>query len=330
MVFSRARLDAVIDRLPSVALQPDGSETIAAMLAEDQRHFTGLSADEADWLRGHLYAAAALSLDPVLVAEPAREDLRTTTSPVVLAGIARALRAMNAGTEWLADLDAAAHRIRFKDIYPEFRFDPTSSCCRPALTSLAELEAARVALASDSGTTAGVARDEAEGLGTLEPAFVTTKLENQSGMPTDLATLANGRPLVLVLFYTRCMNPLKCSLAITRLGLAASQLRDLAFVGMTYDPAFDTPHRLLGYGGTRNVAFGSNASLVRCTGDWSALRDRLELRAGYGAATINAHARELFLIDRTGRLFRLPPNWLAEPERLKAFAGGTDGLARKL
>ncbi|CAN7677446.1 hypothetical protein LJR234_005589 [Mesorhizobium amorphae] len=324
MRHARARLEALIDRLPSIARQADGSEALTAMMAEDQRHFSGLSTDEADWLRAHLYAAVALSPDPLRVANPAREDLRTTISPIVLAGIARALRAMKAGSDWLADIDAAAQRIRFKDIYPEFRFDPTRTCCRPALTCLGELEVARAAIAPDSDANSSVTSNVAEDLGALEAAFVRTKLEDQSGMPTDLATLANGRPLVLVLFYTRCMNPLKCSLAIARLGLAASQLRDLAFTGMTYDPAFDTPHRLLGYGGTRKVEFGSNASLVRCTGDWLALRDRLELRAGYGAATVNAHARELFLIDRTERLFRLPPSWLAEPEHLKAFAEGAD------
>jgi len=231
------------------------------MLPEDQRCYSGLSAAEADWLRAHVYAAIALSPDPALAAGAAREDLRTSNSPIVLAGVARTLRAMNAGNEWQEDVDTAAQRIRFDDVYPDFRFDPPPSCCRPALTCRGELELVRAGMVPESDAGASPMNDQPEWLGAHLDALAATKLKDQFGISTDLEELANGRPPILVPFYTRCMNPIKCSLAITRLGQAAIRLRDLSFAGVTYDPAFDTPRRLLAYGAARQVEFGPNARL---------------------------------------------------------------------
>jgi hypothetical protein len=50
------------------------------------------------------------------------------------------------------------------------------------------------------------------------------------------------------------------------------------------------------------------------------LRSALQLRAGYGGATVNSHARELILVQPDRAVWRLPADWLAEPERIADFA----------
>ena len=49
------------------------------------------------------------------------------------------------------------------------------------------------------------------------------RIEDQSGAKATMAELLAGRDTILAFFYTRCMNPARCSLTITRLaGLARS------------------------------------------------------------------------------------------------------------
>ena len=114
-------------------------------------------------------------------------------------------------------------------------------------------------------------------------------------------------------FYTRCMNPDKCSRTIARLGALQGLVGNVGAVvaGMTYDPAYDLPKRLRRYGEDRGFHFGPLGRLLRSTASFEPIRQTLHLSVGYGAATVNRHAVELFVADLAGRLvaFRKRQLW---------------------
>ena len=123
------------------------------------------------------------------------------------------------------------------------------------------------------------------------------RIEDQAGDESTMAELLAGRPTVLAFFYTRCMNPARCSLTITRLaGLARSSDESRNVVAMTYDPDYDSPERMRRYGADRGFPFGERARLVRATKGWPDVREMFRLRVGYGPVTVNEHARELYMV----------------------------------
>jgi hypothetical protein len=136
----------------------------------------------------------------------------------------------------------------------------------------------------------------------------------------SLAELLSGRTTVLAFFYTRCMNPRKCSLTITRLAALAATTSALepGILAMSYDPEFDVPSRLLRYGSERGFPFGENARFVRAIDGWQDLRAMLGLRVGYGPVTVNEHARELFRVTPKLFAYGLDPDALADPLGLVA------------
>ncbi len=320
-------LDKEIDRLPEIASREGGSSLLTGMLDENSAHFDGLSIEETDWFRGHIYAAIALSGAPGDSLKRAREDLRTSSSPHILAGIARVLRSIKAGAEWCNDVEAAQRRIQFSDQYPDFRFDPPPSPCCGARTSLQELDAALAAMRSTgcSGHMPAI-DDAAEFLGVSPAAFYSAVLEDQDGKHATFERLTVEKPMLLAFFYTRCMNPLKCSLTVSRLARCAQAEPRLGYVVMSYDPEYDTPHRLRVYGEDRGIPFSADVRLVRSLRDWGEIKGVLELRAGYGAATINSHAREVFLLASDKRLWRIPPDWLLDAAKIVDFCLEVEAL----
>lgn len=148
--------------------------------------------------------------------------------------------------------------------------------------------------ASQAATESGGTPASAASLGGLE-------LENQDGERLTLAKALAGQPTALAFFYTRCTNPDKCSLTVTRLARLA-QLADkegLAanVAGISYDPRFDRPGRLKSYGSDRGMRFSETCSLLRTTGPLEPLLDALELGVGFGPVTVNRHRLELFVLD---------------------------------
>lgn len=242
--------------------------------------------------------------------------------PHVLAGIARVLRAVPADRAWRSALVAALRRIEFADVYPDFLFDPPASpCCGPR-SCVQEIETTIAGLTGQDVTAIGAQGDEApEFGGRLDAGPLSMALQDQAGEYVTLDGFLRSAPVVLALFYTRCMNPLKCSQTISRLAACARAAPELVYVGMSYDPQYDTPRRLKLYGDDRSFPFSATVRMVRCPEGWDDLEDRLSLRAGYGAATVNAHAREVFLLTEGRDRWRLPPDWLREPSKILEFAG---------
>lgn len=126
-------------------------------------------------------------------------------------------------------------------------------------------------------------------------------LEDQDRERRTFREAFAGRPSALAFFYTRCMNPEKCSLTVTRLaGLArrlAAEQTDANIGAISYDPGFDRPGRLRRYGADRGMEFSPTCSLFRTVGQFDPIRDTFALGVGFGPVTVNRHRIDLIVLD---------------------------------
>lgn len=133
-------------------------------------------------------------------------------------------------------------------------------------------------------------------------------LENQDGIQLTFAEALAGRPSALAFFYTRCMNPEKCSLTVTRLArlarLVADTGLDANLAGISYDPRFDRPGRLKRYGTDRGMVFAPRCSLLRTRGPFDPIREAFNLGVGFGPVTVNRHRLDLIVLDASLRVSR--------------------------
>ncbi len=132
--------------------------------------------------------------------------------------------------------------------------------------------------------------------------------EDQEGLSISFKDFFRGRPSIVVFFYTRCDNPLKCSLTITKLArvqklLEARRLTDeIRTAAITYDPAFDLSERLRGYGQNRGVRLDAHHRMLRATDGINALRSHFKLGVNFIESLVNRHRIELFILDAEGRI----------------------------
>lgn len=285
-------------------------------LRQDAPHAEGLSTADAERVRAHLLASLEMRGIPDDALCDVAEELRTSTSPAVLAGAARAVRGLGpgagAGGDWAVLLREAAERIATADVF--VRWLPTAVTPGWMRTARGELLATLEELGSSTEAAAPEAR-EGSPLSLDPDSLDRVGLEDQDGATTTLADALAGRETVLAFFYTRCMNPAKCSLTITRLATAARAAEGgrRSHLAMTYDPAYDSPARMRRYGAERGFPFGDHARFVRATDPREDVRALFDLRVGYGPTTVNEHARELFLVTPDFVARHLDPDWLANP-----------------
>jgi protein SCO1/2 len=134
-----------------------------------------------------------------------------------------------------------------------------------------------------------------------------TQLQDQDGAILSFGDFFRGRASVLAFFYTRCMNPNKCSLTITKLARLQKRLAEQGLQGrfnvaaVTYDPAFDSPSRLRTYGADRGLIFDDRNRLLRTTGTFEPFQRWLDLGVGYGKTTVNQHRLDIVVLDDKGR-----------------------------
>ncbi len=118
----------------------------------------------------------------------------------------------------------------------------------------------------------------------------------------------HGRPSIVVFFYTRCDNPLKCSLTVAKLArvqamLDAGGLADrIRTAAITYDPAFDLPERLRVYGQDRNVRMDAGHRMLRATEGHDVLCRQFELGVNFVGSLVNRHRIEVYVLDAQGRI----------------------------
>jgi protein SCO1/2 len=134
------------------------------------------------------------------------------------------------------------------------------------------------------------------------------ELEDQEGNTLTFGEFFGGKPSIVVFFYTRCENPNKCSLTITKLARLQRAVVEEELEGLlrtaaiTYDPAYDLPPRLRAYGENRGVAFGDDNRMFRTRTGFNELQEYLRLGVNFTGATVNRHTIELFVLDGRGEV----------------------------
>ena len=132
-------------------------------------------------------------------------------------------------------------------------------------------------------------------------------LEDQDGHTITFGEYFHSRPSIVVFFYTRCDNPLKCSLTITKLAriqklLETEGLADqISTAGLTYDPGYDLPERLLNYGKHRGIQFAPQHRLLRAADGLDSLRKHFQLGVNFIESLVNRHRIELYILDKKGQ-----------------------------
>lgn len=137
------------------------------------------------------------------------------------------------------------------------------------------------------------------------------RVQNEHGLTQPLEDIINQKPTVVAFFYTRCMNPNKCTLTINKIGWLQSELVqrgiehkvNLNLLAFTYDPNYDTPAKMRAFGENRGIEFGSNAHVLRTRPEeFSVLSDFFQLGVNHVASTVNQHRLELFILNQNGRI----------------------------
>jgi len=134
-------------------------------------------------------------------------------------------------------------------------------------------------------------------------------LEDHRGQTKTYRERLRGQPSIVVFFYTRCDNPLKCTLTISKLSRVQKILEErglfdrIRTAGISYDPAYDTPERLLRYGRNRGFRVDSDRhDLLRATEGFDVLRRHFELGVSFFESLVSRHRIEIFVLDRDGRV----------------------------
>jgi protein SCO1/2 len=217
------------------------------------------------------------------------------------------------------------HTTAIEEILKTFAWlGPDAQSARPALEALydhpeATSPSARATLetvlAELGGATAGCCAapgnlmDQCAGETHRDLAIPAgVELEDQDGCRLSFGGFFTGRPSIVVFFYTRCDNPNKCSLTITKLAALQRALREQGMHGrigtaaITYDPAYDLPPRLRAYGENRGVVFSDSDRLLRTIAGLDALQEYFDLGVNFGQASVNRHRIELFILDHDGAM----------------------------
>jgi cytochrome oxidase Cu insertion factor (SCO1/SenC/PrrC family) len=314
------------------------------LLREDASIYRGRGTSETERLRAYVMVALAKAgLGDVLIPYVI-EELETGTGPYPVAAAARVARsAVPAQTVPL--LVAAIERIRPVDEFVHLDTYPAPPGVGPttaigevvktlAVAGPAGLSAIRaladraadgffsrgvVALLQATleerkppgaccGQLADAAAAEPQPIARSIAGLNHIELQNQDGIRTSFGRMFGRRTSLIVFFYTRCMNPDKCSRSISKLAqvhdLMGQQMTDSTAMvaAITYDPEYDLPERLRRYGADRGLPFGERCQLLRSTGSFAAIRDSLQLGVGYGSSTVNRHRIELIIVDSAGMI----------------------------
>lgn len=136
------------------------------------------------------------------------------------------------------------------------------------------------------------------------------EMEDQEGRLLKYDNYFGSHPAIVTFFYTRCENPNKCSLTITKLAhlqelIAGEGLEGkIQTAAFTYDPGFDLPARLKEYGEARGVVFDEHNRFFRVRDGLDQLQSYFQLGVNYNGSIVNRHRTELFILDQTGNISR--------------------------
>ncbi|MCE7065270.1 SCO family protein [Dyadobacter sp. CY326] len=135
-------------------------------------------------------------------------------------------------------------------------------------------------------------------------------LQDQNGHEIEFNEYFTGKPSLVVFFYTRCENPAKCSLTISRLRELQGKIEavsisgDVRIAAITYDPEHDDPIRLKAYAEARGMTLDSHNSVFRVTAHMQDLFKFFDTGVNFMGSLVNHHATEVFILDHKGNLVK--------------------------
>lgn len=139
-------------------------------------------------------------------------------------------------------------------------------------------------------------------------SITSIELEDQDENTLTYGEFFRDKPSIVVFFYTRCNNPNKCSLTITKLARLQEAVVEQRLGGLlktasiTYDPEYDLPPRLKAYGENRGVAFSDDDRIFRTRTGFRELQEYFQLGVNFTGSTVNRHRVELFILDNQGEI----------------------------
>jgi protein SCO1 len=134
------------------------------------------------------------------------------------------------------------------------------------------------------------------------------EMQDQDGYEFNYGDFFGQTPTIVVFFYTRCNNPNKCSLSISKLAKLQQSIRQAGLEGkvktaaVTYDPEYDLPTRLKMYGENRGYVFTPHDRFLRTRSGFDKLADYFQLGVNFNQAIVNQHRIELFVLDARGEI----------------------------
>ncbi|MEO6914942.1 MAG: SCO family protein [Chitinophagaceae bacterium] len=133
-------------------------------------------------------------------------------------------------------------------------------------------------------------------------------LENQEGKMCTYGQFFHGKPSVVVFFYTRCDNPYKCSLTISRLSKLQNDLQEAGLAdktkiaAITYDPFYDQPLRLKAFCENRGMVMNQDNCAFRIENGNDDLLHYFSSEVNFIGSIVNNHSIELYVIDACGKI----------------------------
>ncbi|HEX9960653.1 MAG TPA: SCO family protein [Pyrinomonadaceae bacterium] len=138
--------------------------------------------------------------------------------------------------------------------------------------------------------------------------FEDIEFQDDDGNVFKYGDFFSRKPSVVVFFYTRCSNPNKCALTITKLAWLQKALKeqglenDIKTAAITYDSGYDLAPRLKAYGQNRGVLFSEQNKILRTTRGFESLRDYFQLGVNFVNSIVNKHRIELYILDADGKI----------------------------
>lgn len=131
--------------------------------------------------------------------------------------------------------------------------------------------------------------------------------EDQNGRRASFEEAFIGKPTVIAFFYTRCGNPNKCSMTVSKLAELRKVLKvqgihqAVNVAAVTYDPRYDTPDRLRSYCQCRGFVFDDTMRAWRADPErFEEIRSFFDLGVSYASSVVSRHEIEVYVLDRKG------------------------------
>lgn len=134
------------------------------------------------------------------------------------------------------------------------------------------------------------------------------QMEDQDQNLLSYCDYFQGKPTVTVFFYTRCENPSKCSLSVSKMGQLQKMLQQkgldeqVKLAAITYDAVYDDPVILRNYCANRKLTLGDDVRAFRVTSGFDELKNYFRLGVNYVASVVNSHKIELYITDKDGNV----------------------------